>query len=99
MPPGGAKLLYSAAAGWACVCAPGFAGASCTTTTTTTPAAAATPSSSCPPPPPCEAPSGSGRYRFDNSTGAFLVSCVCAAGYAGAPCALVAAGAAPVAAG
>jgi hypothetical protein len=36
-----AKLLYSAAAGWACVCAPGFSGASCTSGGVVAPACAA----------------------------------------------------------
>jgi hypothetical protein len=87
MPPGGAKLLYSAAAGWACVCAAGWSGASCTIGAAGgggTPAS----SSSCPAPPACAAPAGSGAYRFDNATRTF--SCVCARGYAGAPCALAA---------
>ena len=74
MPPGGARLEYTAAAGWVCVCAPGYSGASCSF-------GAGSGSSSCTPPP-CDAPGGTGTYTLSNG----VVVCVCAPGYAGSPC-------------
>ena len=78
MPPGGARLEYTAASGWACVCEPGYSGVSCTV-------GSGSGSSSCAPPP-CDAPGGTGTYTL--SGGVF--TCVCARGYAGAPCVTVA---------
>jgi hypothetical protein len=66
MPPGGAKLLYTAAAGWACACAPGFSGVSCTSGSSTV-AAPAPP----PPLPPPAAPCAGGQFRYDNATCTF----------------------------
>jgi hypothetical protein len=84
MPPGGAKLLYSQAGGWACVCEAGYAGASCTTATSSARVAHVS-SPSCAAPPACGPPGGTDTYTFDNNGTA---ACICASGYAGAPCAL-----------
>ena len=75
MPPGGARLEYTVASGWACVCEPGFSGASCTV-------GSGFGSTSCTPPP-CDAPGGTGVYTL--SSGAF--TCLCASGFVGSPCA------------
>ena len=77
MPPGGARLEYTAASGWACVCKPGYSGVSCTVGS-----GSDSGFSSCAPPP-CDAPGGTGVYTL--SSGAF--TCVCAQGYTGSPCA------------
>lgn len=80
MPPGGARLEYTAAAGWTCVCVPGFSGASCSVGA----ALGSSPGGACAPPP-CPVPFGTNTYTR-SSTGAMV--CVCIAGYSGNPCAL-----------
>ena len=78
MPPGGARLEYTAASGWVCVCEPGYSGVSCTV-------GSSFGSPSCAPPP-CDPPAGTGTYTFNGSA----FKCACSPGYAGAPCAAVA---------
>ena len=78
MPPGGARLEYTEASGWACACAPGYYGLSCTLGS-----GSGSGGSPCTPPP-CDAPGGAGTYTLSGG----IFTCVCAAGYAGSPCAL-----------
>lgn len=81
MPPSGARLEYTTASGWTCICAPGYSGASCSVGS----GLGLSPGGACAPPPPCAAPSGTTTYTR-SSTGDML--CVCAVGYTGSPCAL-----------
>ncbi len=83
MAPRGLRLEYTTASGWACVCAPGYTGASCEQGSGD--GSSAEEAAACAAPPPCVPPSGTGTYRFDANASAF--ACVCAAGYSGAPCA------------
>jgi hypothetical protein len=85
LPPGGARLGYSAAAGgWVCICRAGWGGAACDVSggvpaaSEASCAAAALPS--------CGLPGGTGLFTYDAASGAF--ACVCVDGWGGSNCAV-----------
>ena len=76
MPPGGAKLVYTSAAGWVCDCAPGYSGVNCSVKS-------ASAALSCSAPPQCSSQGSAGLYAHVSNSW----QCVCYAGWTGADCA------------